>query len=188
MNRALTEKINREVRYDREQGHYHFKSLHDRPTRTFEYRNLRSNARRTVVKAYPSKRDPERTVHWRHAAFEGRFKRFDASWYLEVTPTYRFTVDGLRAHPFGGDLLAGIKRLEHNQNVLSQVLMWGAYLTRPPDLFTPAYPFLTLGPPLSLAVDSGIDDALWLPQEEDETAFDGAAWLYDAPLFELGEL
>ncbi len=187
LGRALSEKTGREMRYERDQGYYHFKAPRDRLTRTFEYRNLRSTARRTVVKAYPSKRDPERIAHWRHAAFAGRFKRLDADWYLEIIPTYHFTVDGWQTHPFGGELLAGIKRLEHNQNVLSQVLMWGAYLTRPGDLFTPTYPFLTLGPPLTFAVAAGLDDALWLPQEEEGAVPDGANWLYDTPLFTLDE-
>jgi hypothetical protein len=179
LNRSLEEKIARDVRYDREKKCYHFKAIGDRQSRTFEYRNLRSTARRTVVKAYPSKRDVGQVAHWRHAAFKGMFKRLDGIWYLEITPTYHFTSDSRRIHPFYGSLLTGIKRLEHNQNVLSQVLMWAAVLAQPPNLFTMPYPFLTFGQLEKFAVDAGIDDEQWLPQEEETLIPNDASWLYD---------
>lgn len=185
--RALGEKVGRDLRHDPEKKVYFFKALRGRPTRTLEYRNLRATARRTVVKAYASKRDEARIAHWRHAAFGGAFLRLGGAWYLEVTPTYHFTADGQLPHPRSGDLLAGIKRLEHNQNVLAQVLMWGAYLTRPADLFTPEYPLLRLGPPLTFAIAAGIDDDAWLGREDEELRPPDDTWLYDEPLFRIGD-
>jgi hypothetical protein len=53
---------------------------------------------------------------FRHLAFRGQFRQFDKHWYLEVTPTYRFTSDGQILDRFHEDRLKGIKRNSQHAN------------------------------------------------------------------------
>ena len=66
------------------------------------YESRRRAATRTVFKAYRSKKDKEQISYYRHAAFSGSFVSYGGRWYLQITPTYRFTKDGLpRIHRTG---------------------------------------------------------------------------------------
>ena len=49
-------------------------------------------------------------------------------WFLQITPTYHFTTDGGRISPLAASAMAGIKRLENNQAVHGQVIMWARRL------------------------------------------------------------
>ena len=85
-------------------------------------------------------------------------------WFLEVTPTYRFTFDGKRKAFFHEKGLKGIKGLERNRAVLSQVLLWtdllctlGDRISKPTLLsFTRVQPFLVK--PTPIRAYSQIDD------------------------------
>src|SRR5262249_51197691 len=57
-----------------------------------------------------------------------RFRLFGGCWYLEVVPTYRFTVDGKKKDRFHAERLSYIKRIERNRAVLSQILLWNEAL------------------------------------------------------------
>ena len=101
-------------------------------------------------------------VSWcRHDAFEGNFRRYEDRWFLEINPTYVFTVDGKKISLYQAEYLSNIKRVERNPDVRRQVLNWASYLGRGEDLVTPAYPFLTFGELLSFQVNRGIDDKAW---------------------------
>lgn len=168
LNQTVRQKVWPDLRYHRD-GECLYVSApddDDLSERVFAYRSLVNGSGRTVFKGYPDKRRPGRIAYYRHAAFAWRFLRFDDAWFLEITPTYHYTLDGHQPHPNPGDLLKGVKQLEHNQHVLGQVLMWADYLTRPADLLTPAYPFLAFDPLRTLTLDAGVDDARWLGQEE----------------------
>ena len=71
----------------------------------------------------------------RHMAFRGQFRRIDTKWYLELTPTYRFTRDGFELDRFHEEGLRGIKQIEGNRAVLSGVLFWADYLRHDDNLF-----------------------------------------------------
>jgi hypothetical protein len=45
-------------------------------------------------------------------AFRGQFRLLEDQWYLEITPTYRFTRDGYALDRFHEDRLKGIKALK----------------------------------------------------------------------------
>ena len=129
------------------------------------YRATHQQAKRTVFKGYPRK-DGGGISYYRHAAFEGHFRRFSDSWFLDITPTFVFTQDGERISRYHADLLSGIKRLDRNPAILAGVMMWADYLTRRGDLFTAEYPFLSFGKLVPLSIERGIVDDSWLPGED----------------------
>lgn len=86
---------------------------------------------------------------------------------MEITPTYLFTFDGRNLSKFDGELLKGVKRLEHNLAVLGQVVMWAELLTKPPDLYVPDYPHLRFGDLPSVEFSMGINDKDWLKRESE---------------------
>lgn len=110
-----------------------FGRLKEEP-RTVKYRNVRQESTMTVVFHYPfeTKKDgrSKKSVLLRHLCFQGRFRWLDGEWYLEINPTYRFTFDGKAKHFVHETRLKGIKRLEGNRAVLSQVLLWCDLLAR----------------------------------------------------------
>jgi hypothetical protein len=103
---------------------------------------------------------------YRHSAFGGRFVRYGSIWYLQITPTYHFTRDGERLSRYAPDLLSGIKRLETNQAVRGQVIMWAHLLTER-SLFDMGPQFLDFGSLLDFELDVGLDDDAWLKHEDD---------------------
>jgi len=102
----------------------------------------------------------------RHSAFKGQFYRFDGKWYLEVTPTYYFTTDGLEHYAGYEPLLKGIKRLEKNSAVRGQVIMWAELLAQDEDMYRTSYPYLGIGAPVAFEIEVGLDDEQWLVREE----------------------
>lgn len=136
--------------------------------RRLQYRGLRSETEREVCGPRYSKRDPSKLLYYRHSAMQWRFHFLDKKWYLEITPTYHYTRDGLLPDMFAEEHLKKIKEKEKNAAVFGQVVMWADFLARPGDLFTGDYPFLEFGRLESLDFDYGINDGQWL-EREDET-------------------
>jgi hypothetical protein len=144
---------------------YYFPATSDLKSRTLTYRSLQQKATRDVFAVYHKKSDPETVSHFRHSAFSGAFQRYGRDWYLQLTPTYVYTVDGHRLSRFHGDLLAGIKRFDRNAAVVGQIAMWSEYLTPEGSLFSTAYAYLRLGKLERFEVNREIDDAAWMSQD-----------------------
>ena len=104
--------------------------------------------------------------YYRHSAFEGRFVRYGSIWYLQITPSYHFTRDGDRLSRYAPDLLSGIKRLENNQAVHGQVVMWAHFLTER-SLFDTGAQFLDFSSLQEFELDVGLNDEAWLKHEDD---------------------
>ncbi len=145
---------------------YFHRASDDLSDRSRRYRSRRKNASRDVFKRYQSKLDPERTLYFRHVAFHGHFLEMDGNWFLQITPTYRFTKDGYRDSRFSADALSGIKRLENNQAVHGQVVMWSEFLQKE-TLFSQQN-LIKFYPLMQFTADSGFDDADWVKREEKE--------------------
>jgi hypothetical protein len=120
---------------------------------------------RLVFSEYWGKRS-HRRVAYRHLAFESQFRRFEGQWFLEVLPTYRFTTDGKTAAGRNGEYITSMKRLERNEAVLANLLVWANFMTRPAGLFGPPYPFLSFGGLCETRMDVGIIDAAWMADAE----------------------
>lgn len=136
-------------------------------TREVNYHSLSVGTSRTVVTPVKSKVTNE-IRYFRHNAFEWQFRRYRGEWFLELVPTYHFTIDGFRPHPSYEPKLKGIKALERNSAVLGQVVMWAEILrTRDDELFPkPVSRHLRFGELVSVTCPAGVLDDSWLPNEE----------------------
>lgn len=129
----------------------------------FGYSGGKKQTNREVFRPYHAKTGE--VSYCRHSAFGGQFYRLGGQWYLEVTPTYYFTSDGIEHLERYEALLKGIKRLEKNNAVRGQLVMWAQLLTHDGDMFNQAYPYLAFGQPEAFDIDVGIDESVWLDRE-----------------------
>lgn len=167
---------------DKETGAYHFPSNTERTAYSFSYKSQKKTTSREVVKVLRNKK-LKHVMGFRHSAMWGQFTRYDGQWYLEVTPTYLFTgPDGISPSRFAPDWTSGIKRLEKNNAVLGQLVMWEAILGAEHDLFLEPYPFIGFGKLLDFQSERGIDDGAWAMADEEggTSAADLPLGLFDA--------
>jgi hypothetical protein len=144
---------------------FYFGATVDYLPRIYYYRSAQHRTDREVFRAYYKKKDGALN-YYRHSAMKARFQRFDGQWYLEITPTYYFTYIEGRPDRFHADHLSGIKRLERNNAVRGQLLMWVAILTDRGNMFNPEYPFLQFRNLVSFEAPVMIDDESWRPRDE----------------------
>src|SRR5581483_10927616 len=138
---------------------YAFMGRPDEPPRRLKYPNVKVRSTSTVVSHYETKPNNKGKSYryLRHAAFQGRFRWLGEQWYLEITPTYRFTYDGKKLDRFHERRLSGIKRIERNRSVLSQLLIWQAIL-RAPWTRSDRPRLLEFAPLVAFRFTSGIDE------------------------------
>jgi hypothetical protein len=170
LNRVLRNQLQEHVRYWPEQDCYAMAG----PPRKVQYRSLKRTSSISVMSAYRFDNAEGRRFYWyRHLAFGGQFRFFDGHWYLEITPTYRFTSDGYNLDRFHEERLSGIKRIEGNRAVLSAVLFWADRLRPKTSMFDAKAPLLQFGELATFNCDVGIADSEWLaddPEFEDGNA------------------
>jgi len=159
LNGALSDDMGAQgVRYFKDQEVYAFLGRPGEPDRTLKYQNLKVRSTVTVVAHYErTAKSGKNYSYHRHTAFQGRFRLLGSEWYLEVTPTYRFTFDGKKLSRYHESLLSGIKRLERNRSVLSQLLLWQAVLRAPWRRANSAR-LLEFAPLISLPFHSAVSD------------------------------
>lgn len=165
LNRSLTSQLYPAVRYRNDQRCYAFHGdLASAPIKV-RYQSLANQVSLTVVSQYENSGADGKDYTWlRHLAFRGQFQRFDGAWFLEITPTYVFTWDGIRLYRFHEEALKGIKQLEKNRAVLSALLLWADHLkAESGDLFK--QPILQFGDLSRFELPVGIDDDGWMAIE-----------------------
>jgi hypothetical protein len=135
------------------------------------YESRTRKASRSTFKGYKATADSVGPDYYRHAAFKARFMRFDATWYLQIEPTYHFTKDGKRISVLSAAALSGIKRLENNQAVHGQVLMWARRLQQQTS-WQARTRKIFFADPIKFSTDSGFDDNLWLKADESKADAD----------------
>ncbi len=142
------------------------------PTENGEPKTFRVEAKRlsyqTVYKQYLSKKVPGKISYHRHQAFEFQLQQFDAKWHLAITPTYIFTSDGWKTHPYHEDYLKKINEIEGPPAIFSRLKLWASVLQPIQDLCASNYPHMALGPPLKFELERGIDDKSWKPTAPDD--------------------
>jgi hypothetical protein len=142
-----------------------------RRPRKIAYQSLKRSSPISVVSRFERVSEDGRQFEWfRHLAFRGQFRRLEGQWYLEITPTYRFTSDGQTLDRFHEGRLKGIKRVEKNRAVLSAVLFWADYLRPKGALFPSQDAVLTFGQLATFSCDVGINDQAWLAADPDAVA------------------
>lgn len=149
------------MRFSREDGAFFFKKTADLSPRVKRYRSRQQMTERIVFREYRSSSNPDKVFCYRHVGFEPRFRRFDGRWCLEINPTYLFTSDGEKTHPYNQEYLAKIKSIEGSGAVGGSVVMFAALLRDREGLFAENYPYLGFGKLLDAEIDVGIDDTLW---------------------------
>jgi len=109
----------------------------------------------------------------KHQAFHADIHYFEEQWYVQLSPTYLYTIDGWKEKRSSADLLSGIKRLERNRSVFGNLRMWEEYLldSGDSDLLRQSYPHFKLGPLVYFPTDVGIPDEAWHKEADD--VFDG---------------
>jgi hypothetical protein len=180
LNRAMGEFVRPALWHDRDNGAYFFPKPKDRDKVKYAYKSLKSFVPRDVVNRYGKKqKDPSQPAYWRHSAFLHRFVRLGGDWYVEITPTYHFTIDGYKADPWSGERLKTIKEFENNAAVMGQFVMWRYFLVNHgvEDLYTEGYPYLAFAPLEPLPLHVGVPDDLWTSQEANP----------DSPLFDWAQ-
>src|ERR1700733_2276424 len=160
LNMALREDLwNQGVRFHGDQEVYAFMGSPDDPPKKLKYPNLKVRSTATVVAHYQTKPKSGKPYRYlRHTAFQGRFRWLGEQWYLEITPTYRFTRDGKDLDRYHESRLSGIKRLERNRSVLSQLLQWQAML-RAPWTRSDSLRLLEFAPLDCFRFSSGVDES-----------------------------
>lgn len=155
------------LRFDRDREYYHFPATKNLETCSVSYQHLQQKASREVFKQYTKKNNPNQRSYCRHSAFEGQFLQINGEWYLEITPTYHFTSDGYTEDKFRAERLQGIKRLDRNPAVLSQLFMWADYLSQSTQgLFSSEYSFLRFGELATVDSNASLPDKVWYNAEE----------------------
>jgi hypothetical protein len=166
--------------YDQDLGYCDAGYFYQKPDaslgqRTATYNSRLKKATRVMFSAYTN-RDGSAVSFYRHTAFRAQFYRFHGKWFLQVIPTYHFTSDGYRISPLAGAALSGIKRLENNEAVYGQVLMWARILQQQTDWDAKPRK-LFFADPLKFQSSAGFEDEVWLKQqptiEEAESASEG---------------
>ncbi len=161
LNRTLPDQLWPEVRYWPREDCYAMVG----GAKKLAYASLKRSSTISVVSHFKKAGADGKEFEWtRHMAFRGQFRRVEGQWFLEITPTYRFTRNGHELHRFHEEGLKGIKRLEGNRAVLSSVLFWADYLRpKPAGLFdSERTPLLTFGDLLTFDAPVGITDKDWL--------------------------
>ena len=186
LNKTLREKVKDDLLFDQKKKCYYFKPTPDLSIRTYYYRSLAKKTHRDVFLPY-FKKDSKEVAYYRHSAFDGQFLRIESNWFLEITPTYFFTRDGYTRDKYEQEKLSGIKRLEKNSAVFGQLIMWAEYLITPVqgNLFLCPYSFLQFDQLEEFEIDVGIDDYIWLKNEDSEDAALLEDSLNDLPLFQM---
>jgi hypothetical protein len=98
--------------------------------------------------------------------FESRFRRFDGRWCLQINPTYLFTSDGDKPHPYREEYLSKIKSIEGSGAVGGTVVMFASLFRDREGLFPDNYPHLGFGDLLGGELEVGIDDKLWAKNDK----------------------
>jgi uncharacterized protein DUF4365 len=134
----------------------------------------RGSQTRTIVKAY--RRDDGSLKYVRHLALDRRFRRYGDVWYLEIVPTYFFSLDGYWQSKFAAKQLSGIKRIERHNDVRRHVETWSWILRGEVDLGgmapDPDRRLLEFGPLADLELDNLPENEMASSEETPDAAVD----------------
>jgi len=167
LNLALQEMVACDLRFDSKDRTLYFKPNKGHKKRRYGYRAEHNQTKRSVASPHCKKGTGSEIAYWRHSAFSWQFIHIGEDWFIQITPTYHYTRDGFKRDGYAAEHLAGIKRIERNDAVRGQFVMWREFLTAKgkDDLFGKAYPFLRFSPVDKLQADFGINDAFWKSAE-----------------------
>jgi hypothetical protein len=166
---AFTQEDGSIVFYFRPYGRLNRETGFDEAVERDETWHTQKENNRRVVERYYSKKDPKKLLYFRHHAFTGSFRRFNKRWYLELNPTYHYTIDGKTVSPFREENLSGMKRQEGHASVSNNVRFLAYYLSFH-DLIRREYFALRFEKLIEGQIEAGIYDKDWANRTDaDET-------------------
>jgi hypothetical protein len=140
---------------------------------------------RAFFTPYHGKDDATKVRYCRHYAAGLHFQRWAGQWYLEINPTYHFTIDGRRDSYYDAEYVAKIKRMERNSAVYQLVRAWADYLHGEDTLFRRRDERILFGSLLTVETDAAIDEKAWVPPPDPPAPAPGdsgvLAGLWDLP-------
>lgn len=155
--------------WDKEKRQFYFLPEPQGIARQFQYLGAKQKTKADVVSVYKKSKDEGPVDYVRHHSFSPRFERLAEQWYLVVSPSYFFTVDGVRRLNYPETLLSGKKRLDNKNTVRGQVIMWHRLLSG--VSFEDAGPLLssetgedrilTIGEPPVLELPKSVPEDVW---------------------------
>lgn len=134
----------------------------DRSSRKIRGRYRGSKGRR-FFSPYYGKDDTTKIRYCRHYAAGLYFRRWSGPWFLEINPTYHFTIDGRRDSFYDSEYVKKIKSMERNSAVYQLVRAWADYLQGEDTLFTSRDERIVFGSLLTVDADAAIDERAWIP-------------------------
>jgi Domain of unknown function (DUF4365) len=123
----------------------------------------RGSKGRKFFSPYYGKDDATKIRYCRHYAAGLYFRRWSGHWFLEINPTYHFTIDGRRDSLYDSEYVKKIKRLERNNAVYQLVRAWADYLQGEDTLFKSRDERILFGELLTIEADAAIDERAWIP-------------------------
>ena len=127
---ALRHQFRKDLGWQKKHGLLYFRAHEANQPRRFAYESSKKKTEAEVVNVSRDRKDPARVGFVRHHAFAPRFELLQDQWYLVVSPSYHFTVNGFNSHSFPDALLSGKKRLDNSASLRGQVIMWHRFLSR----------------------------------------------------------
>ncbi len=134
----------------------------DRSSRKIRGRYRGSKGRR-FFSPYYGKDDTTKIRYCPHYAAGLYFRRWSGPWFLEINPTYHFTIDGRRDSFYDSEYVKKIKSMERNSAVYQLVRAWADYLQGEDTLFTSRDERIVFGSLLTVDADAAIDERAWIP-------------------------
>ncbi|TDR38524.1 hypothetical protein DFR29_12025 [Tahibacter aquaticus] len=117
------------VFFYREDRSFFFKPHDPDDTQRKEIWRGKKKSTRRVYERLISQKDPTKTAHHVHLAFELSYIPIAGVWYAMVVPSWLYTYDGHRKSRFHDKLLSKQKRLEFNQTVRNIVRFLAYFLS-----------------------------------------------------------
>lgn len=145
----------------------------------------RGSKGRAFFTPYYGKDDTTKVSFCRHYAAALYFRRWSGRWFLEINPTYHFTIDGRRESFYDAEYVSNIKRMERNSAVYNLVRAWADYLQGEDTLFSSRDERILFGELLRMDADAAIDERAWIPPPDPPTPRAGTSdllvGLWDLP-------
>ena len=143
----------------------------------------RGSKGRKFFTPYRGKDDVTKIRYCRHYAAGLYFRHWSGRWFLEINPTYHFTIDGRRDSFYDAEYVKKIKRMERNSAVYQLVRAWADYLQGEDTLFKSRDERILFGGLLAIDADAAIDEKAWIPPPEPPATVDSGlvAGLWDLP-------
>ncbi len=170
LNRNLTEVCqNLGIKFNPKGYYYYFQPLTVQTERIIKYKSQKLTTQRQVIKAVLTKEVPKKILCYKHLGFSAKFVRYHNKWYLQLTPTYHFTIDGTRYSPLNERMLKGLKRFQKNPSVRGEIICIAEILTHGERLQEyDDNSFISFGELMTADIEGSIDEKAWSGKVDDE--------------------